>query len=103
MKALENKREKQEEFPEMSMRQRADIRARKRKKQLRLRWIIMNSIIALCIILGVLVVKAISLNRENTRKEAAKEAAAEKRKMQQSRHRFRQRHQHRHLLEVNDG
>lgn len=32
MKALENKREKQEEFPEMSMRQRADIRARKRKK-----------------------------------------------------------------------
>jgi len=52
MKALENKREKQEEFPEMSMRQRADIRARKRKKQLRLRWIIMNSIIALCIILG---------------------------------------------------
>jgi len=80
MKALENKREKQEEFPEMSMRQRADIRARKRKKQLRLRWIIMNSIIALCIILGVLVVKAISLNRENTRKEVAKEAAAEKKK-----------------------
>lgn len=80
MKALENKREKQEEFPEMSMRQRSDIRARKRKKQLRLRWIIMNSIIALCIILGVLVVKAISLNRENTRKEAAKEAAAEKKK-----------------------
>ena len=80
MKALENKREKQEGFPEMSMRQRADIRARKRKKQLRLRWIIMNSIIALCIILGVLVVKAISLNRENTRKEAAKEAAAEKKK-----------------------
>lgn len=40
----------------------------------------MNSIIALCIILGVLVVKAISLNRENTRKEAAKEAAAEKKK-----------------------
>lgn len=63
----------------------------------------MNSIIALCIILGVLVVKAISLNRENTRKEVAKEAAAEKKKMQQSRHRFRQQHQHRHLLEVNDG
>lgn len=80
MKLPENKRERPTKFPEMSMRQRAEIGEKNRKKQLRLRWIVLNSIIALCIILAVLVVKAVSLNRENARKEAAKVAAVEKKK-----------------------
>lgn len=80
MKLQENDRRRQPKFPEMSMRQRADILQRNRKKQLRLRWIVLNSALALCIILAVLVVKAVSLHRESVQKEAAKVAAIEKKK-----------------------